>query len=157
MPGYGVVDASEGGGLLPWSWAEEQLVASHDYWVTTTWPGRGPHIMPVWGVWHLGAVWFSSSLRSRKVRNLERSPRCSIATENTTEPVILEGVGRIVTDPSTIAGFAEAMNRKYATDYPEDFYDPDVNATVRVQPSWAMAMIEANFTGSPTRWAFPES
>lgn len=159
MPGYGVLGPSEGTGLLPWSWAEERLTSSHDYWVTTVWPGRGPHLMPVWGVWHQGAVWFSSSVESRKIRNLERSPRCSVATDDPQEPVVMEGEARIVTDLDAIAAFARRINGKYDTNYDVGFYDPAANATVEVRPAWAMALTEEDFTGSPTRWTFgsPES
>ena len=40
MPGYGVQPATEGTGLLPWSWAEERLTAAHEYWVATGSPTR---------------------------------------------------------------------------------------------------------------------
>src|SRR5262249_17191311 len=51
MPGYGTLPAGEGGGLLPWSWAEERLARSHDYWLATVTPDGAPHLMPVWAVW----------------------------------------------------------------------------------------------------------
>jgi len=51
MPGYGLLDAAQGAGLLPWSWAVERLQRSHDYWVATVRPDGRPHVMPVWGVW----------------------------------------------------------------------------------------------------------
>jgi pyridoxamine 5'-phosphate oxidase-like protein len=51
MPGYGTKSPTEGRGLLPWSWAEERLAQSHDYWVATVQPDGRPHLMPVWGVW----------------------------------------------------------------------------------------------------------
>jgi hypothetical protein len=35
MPGYGMVGANEGTGLLPGSWATERLARSHDYWLAT--------------------------------------------------------------------------------------------------------------------------
>ncbi len=54
MPGYGVVGAEEGSGLLPWSWARSRLEHSRNYWVATTWPDGRPHVMPVWGVWQDG-------------------------------------------------------------------------------------------------------
>jgi hypothetical protein len=38
MPGYGLLDAAQGTGLLPWSWAEERLESSHDYWLATLRP-----------------------------------------------------------------------------------------------------------------------
>lgn len=154
MPGYGVVD--DGDGMLAWSVAEERLTSSHEYWITTTWPGHGPHLMPVWGVWHQGAVWFASSIGSRKVANLTRSPRCSMATDDPQEPVVIEGTGRIVGDADEIATFAELMGAKYGYDYEPGFFDPAVNATVEVRPSWAMALTEEDFTESPTRWTFPD-
>ena len=91
MPGYGVVAADAGSGLLPWSWAERQLVSSRNYWLSTSWPDGRPHSMPVWAVWHEGALWFSSSRRSRKSRNLARDPRCVLTTEDARQPVVIEG------------------------------------------------------------------
>lgn len=82
MPGYGVRGADEGTGLLPWTWAEERLAGSHDYWVATAAADGRPHLMPVWGMWHDGALWFSSSTRSRKARNLRSNTRCSISTND---------------------------------------------------------------------------
>jgi hypothetical protein len=73
--GTGIVGPAEGSGLLPWSWAEQRLVASRNYWVATSWPDGRPHAMPVWGLWDNGAFWFSSSRRSRKARNLANDPR----------------------------------------------------------------------------------
>ena len=40
MPDYGILDAYEGEGLLPWDWAAERLSVSHNYLVATTRPGR---------------------------------------------------------------------------------------------------------------------
>jgi hypothetical protein len=38
MPDYGILDAYEGEGLLPWDWAAERLSVSHNYMVATTRP-----------------------------------------------------------------------------------------------------------------------
>jgi PPOX class probable F420-dependent enzyme len=154
MPGYGTVGPDEGRGLLPWSWAEERLVKSHDYWVATARPDGRPHLMPVWAVWDGGALWFSSSVGSRKARNLLAEPHCSIATDNAWEPVVLEGVARVVTDHDELARYIALENDKYGTDYGVDFLDPAVNATFRVEPSWVFTLTEEDFTGSPTRWVF---
>ena len=43
MPGYGILDAQSGKGLLPWSWAVERLSDGHNYWVETTRPDGRPH------------------------------------------------------------------------------------------------------------------
>jgi hypothetical protein len=110
--------------------------------------------MPVWAVWLDGAVWFSSSLRSRKIRNLAANPRCTVSTEDADNPVIVSGTAKITTDLAEIAGFLAASNAKYEVDYGIDFLDPAVNATVRLVLSWAFALRHGNFNGSPTRWVF---
>ena len=156
MPGYGTEPAGpDGMRLLPWSWPEQRLASSHDYWVATRWPDGRPHVMPVWGVWLEGALWFSSSLGSRKARNLAADPRCAATTDNAQEPVVIEGAVERVTDGEEIAAMVASVNAKYAVSYGVDFYDPAVNATFRLAPSWAFGLVEADFTGSPTRWRFP--
>ncbi|MQA84887.1 MAG: pyridoxamine 5'-phosphate oxidase [Streptosporangiales bacterium] len=154
MPGYGIAGPDEGTGLLPWSWAEERLVSSRNYWVATVWPDGRPHAMPVWGVWEDDVFWFSSGLRARKIRNLMANPRCVVTTENPDEPVVLEGTAEIVTEHEKLAEFIARTNAKYDTDYSVDFLDPKVNATVGVRPSWVFALTESDFGGSPTRWTF---
>jgi len=124
MPGYGIVDADRGSGLLPWSYAEERLAASRNYWLATVRPDARPHVMPVWAVWHDGSLWFSSSLGSRKIRNLRANPHCVATTERADDPVVLEGTAEIVTDLDVIADFLAHSNAKYEVDYGVDFLDP---------------------------------
>jgi hypothetical protein len=154
MPGYGVQNAEEGTGLLPWSWAVERLTASHDYWLATARPDARPHMMPVWGVWWQDALWFSSSLGSRKARNIRGNEHCVVATDDAHNPVIVEGTATRVTAPGVIVGFNDTVNAKYGTDYPVDFYDPAVNGVFRLEPTWAFGVTAGDFTGSPTRWTF---
>ena len=154
MPGYGILGHDEGTGLLAWSWAEDRLRRSHDYWVASTWPDGRPHVMPVWAVWHDRALWFSSSLRSRKARNLAADPRCAVTTDDALHPVVVEGTAMRVTHLDAIGGMLAVMNEKYDTGYGIDFLDPAVNACFRVGPTWAFALDEGDFTGSPTRWRF---
>jgi len=154
MPGYGVLDASQGTGLLPWSWALERLERSHDYWVATVGPDGRPHVMPVWGVWIDDALWFSSSRGSRKARNLAARPQCAITTDNAYEPVVIEGQAELIDHPAAIASFVARTNQKYATEYSIEFFSSPSNACFRVRPAWAFGLTESDFTGSPTRWTF---
>lgn len=154
MPGYGILPADRGTGLLPWSWARQRLTDSHDYWVATVRPDGRPHVMPVWGLWLDGALWFSSSRRSRKLLNLLERPDCVMTTDDPLDPVVLEGRAEVVSDLAVIAYFLDALNAKYGTDYRPDFLDPAVNATLRVDPDQAIGMLHGDFTGSPTRWRF---
>jgi PPOX class probable F420-dependent enzyme len=155
MPGYGVLPADQGSGVMPWSEAEQRLTASHDYWCATVRPDGRPHAMPVWGVWLAGRVWFSSSLGSRKARNLAADPRCTITTDDALNPVVVDGVAERVTDADRIAAFVDAVNAKYDADMTVDFLDPAVNGTYAVRPVTVIAMTHDDFTGSPTRWMFP--
>jgi len=155
MPGYGVLPAAAGGGLLTWAETERRLTVSHDYWCATVWPDGRPHVMPVWGVWHAGALWFSSGLRSRKARNLAADPRCSLATDDALHPAVLEGRAERVVDPDRIDGFRRAVNAKYDAGIAADFLDPAVNGTYAVAPRRVIALSEDDFAGSPTRWTFP--
>src|SRR4030081_968866 len=89
MPGYGLPTA--GTGLLPWSWAEQRLKKSHNYWITTVKPDGSPHTMVVWGLWIDGQFLFSTGRKSRKARNLAKNPNCVVSTEHAHEAVIVEG------------------------------------------------------------------
>ena len=124
MPGYGIAGPTEGSGLLHWSWAAERLTAARNYWVATVWPDGRPHIMPVWGMWDDSTLWFTSSAGSRKVRNLTADPRCSITTEDASDPVIIEGTAHISTELPVLRRVVDLMNAKYRTDYRVDFLDP---------------------------------
>ncbi|HVV10076.1 pyridoxamine 5'-phosphate oxidase family protein [Amycolatopsis sp.] len=154
MPGYGTLPPDEGSGLLPWSWAVRRLQDSHDYWVSTVWPDGRPHLMPVWAVWHDEALWFSSALHARKIRNLRANPAVSAATDDPLNPVVLEGTAKVVADTVSLRGFLSQINAKYGTDYGGELIDPVSHATVRVRPKWVFGLDEADFPGSPTRWKF---
>ena len=154
MPGYGVSPANEGSGLLAWSWAEERLTASKNYWVVTVWPDGRPHSMPVWGMWHESAFWFSSSLPSRKSKNLSADPRCVVTTEDAENPVVVEGVAELVTRAADLATMLALENAKYATDYGIEMLDPALNSCFGVRPRWVFGLQSGDFTGSPTRWTF---
>lgn len=153
MPGYGI--ASDTRGMLPWSWAEERLIGARQYWLSTLRPEGLPHLMPVWGVWHHSALWFSTGHRSRKARNLAANPRCMVSTERADEPVVVEGTAHPISDPTQI----EAMGKVYAAKYGS--FDPDLGQVFRVEPHVVFGFIEneEHFAASATRWEFspPES
>jgi hypothetical protein len=150
MPGYGIQGPKEGSGLLPWSWAIERLTASHDYWVATVDADGKPAVMPVWGAWIDDAVWFSSGPKSRRARNLQRDPRCTITTDNALEPAVVEGTAQRVDDRNAAEAFCAAANAKYGESMTVEFVLE--NALFRVPPAVAYGLTEADFTGTPTKW-----
>lgn len=154
MPGYGTLPAGEGRGLLPWSWAEERLVRSHEFWLATVTPEGVPHLMPVWAVWRDGTLWFSSSNGSRKARNLGAEPQCTLSTEDPREPVVVRGRARRITDWDALRAFLECENTKYGTEYGTQMVDPASNSVFALVPEWVFALDSRDFTGSPTRFVF---
>jgi nitroimidazol reductase NimA-like FMN-containing flavoprotein (pyridoxamine 5'-phosphate oxidase superfamily) len=154
MPGYGTLPATQGRGLLPWEWAERRLAASRNFWLATAAGDGAPHLMPVWAVWLDGRLWFSSASGSRKARNLEAQPRCSLATEDPAEPVVVHGRAGRVTERDLLLGVLAAENAKYGTDYGEEMVDPAANRVFALRPEWVFALDSTDFTGTPTRFAF---
>lgn len=153
MPGYGTLPATEGQGLLSWDWAEQRLHRSRNFWLATAADGA-PHLMPVWAVWLDGRLWFSSASGSRKARNLAAQPRCSLATEDPVEPVVVHGQAQRVTERHQLLAVLAAENTKYGTDYGEDMIDPAANSVFALRPEWAFALDSTDFTGTPTRFTF---
>lgn len=151
MPGYGILDAESGIGLLPWSWAVERLSKAHNYFLATTRPDGRPHVMPMWGVWINDAFYFSTGKQSRKARNLEANPHCVICPENAEESVILEGLAEEVYDAFLYREFADAYGAKYHWDM-EGFAEP----LYVVRPKVVFAFIETGdqFSSTATRWTF---
>jgi PPOX class probable F420-dependent enzyme len=154
MPGYGMRPAGEGSGLLPWSWVEDRLARSHDFWLATVTPQGVPHLMPVWAVWHEGRLWFSSANRSRKARNLAAEPRCTVSTDDPREPVVVRGRAQRVTERDALASMLAAENAKYGTGYGLEMVDPASDSVYALLPEWVFALDASDFTGSPTRFTF---
>jgi nitroimidazol reductase NimA-like FMN-containing flavoprotein (pyridoxamine 5'-phosphate oxidase superfamily) len=157
MPGYGILDADGGRGLLPWDWAVERLTRARNYWIATTYPNGLPHCVPVWGVWldDDNAFYFSSGTQSRKARNLAANPNCVVCPEDGIQAVSLEGVAGKITDAATIRRFVEAYNPKYNWDLkPETVLDMGPIFAVRPRKVIAVDATPGEFQGSATRWLF---
>lgn len=150
MPGYGI--SSSPAGLLEWSWADERLRGSHNYWVATASPSGQPHLAAVWGVWDGSAFWFSTGGRSRKARHLDANPLVAVAAEEAAESVVVHGRTVRVTDPAQL----DAIRSTYVAKYGDAFPDPNDNPVYRVDADVVIGVIEneADFTTRATRWRF---
>jgi hypothetical protein len=49
--------------------------------LATASPSGQPHVVPVWFLWEQGAVRISSYQSTRKVKDLERNPRCALVVD----------------------------------------------------------------------------
>jgi PPOX class probable F420-dependent enzyme len=138
-------------GLLDWKWAEERLVAARNYWLTTVRPDGSPHAMPVWGLWHEGAFYFSSAPDSRKARNLVANPAVTVHLESGDEVVVVEGVADQESDEELLRRLGDDYSRKYAFDVTFTGGRP----LVVVRPGVAYAWVEQDFPKTATRFTFP--
>ena len=150
MPEYGLLDAGQGRGLLPWQWAQERLEAAFRYWVATTRPDGRPHAAPVWGIWWENAFYFSTGRRSRKARNLAQNPNSVVSIEVGSEAVIVEGTAELINDADTLKRLAPIYAGKYGVGFTED------SPVFVVRPVVVFGFIDdqAEFSGSATRWRF---
>jgi hypothetical protein len=141
-PAYGIHEGEEG--MLDWSWADERLARSRNYWISTADADGAPAAAPVWGVWHDGALFFGTSPRSRKGRNMARDPRVAVHLESGDEVVLFHGEAETVSPPTEVL---DAYEAKYA-------YRPEVDGLYRVRPRYALAWLEADYPRTATRFDF---
>ena len=151
--GYGFPESTKG--LLPWSWAEQRLKKSHNYWITTVKPDGSPHTMVVWGLWQDDRFVFSTGSKSRKARNLEQNPRCLVCNEHAHEAIIVEGVAEIA-DVAMRRKMIPAYERKYKFDLSsmKDDMLSMKEPVYAVRPRLVFAMYEKHFQSKSTRWKF---
>jgi hypothetical protein len=152
-PGYGFPKTSKG--LLPWTWAEQRLKKSHNYWITTVKPDGSPHTMVVWGLWQDGRFLFSTGGGSRKARNLSRKKNCVVCTEHAHEAVIVEGVAKIA-DIAARRKLLPAYEKKYKFDMSkmkEDILSMK-EPVFAVRPHVVFGLWEKFFQSKSTRWKF---
>jgi hypothetical protein len=157
MPGYGLSEGQKG--LLPWSWAEQRLKKSHNYWVTTVKQegsqGASPHTMVVWGLWQDARFLFSTGSKTRKARNLAQNQNCVLCTEHANEAVIVEGTTEIA-DVAARRKFLPAYQRKYKFDMKrmKDDILSMKEPVFAVRPRVVFGLWEKYFVEKSTRWAF---
>jgi Pyridoxamine 5'-phosphate oxidase len=153
MPGYGLPENDEG--LMPWTWAEQRLKKSHNYWITTVKPDRSPHTMVVWGLWQDGRLLFSTGSKSRKARNLARNQACVVCTEHAHEAVIVEGIAEIADVPAR-RKFLSTYEREYKFDMKG--MEQDIlsmkEPVFAVRPRVVFGLWEKHFVEKTTRWTF---
>lgn len=157
-PGYGFPKGIKG--LLPWSWAEQRLKKSHNYWIVTVKTDGSrhdvsPHSMIVWGMWQDGRFLFSTGSQSRKARNLAENPNCIVCTENAAEAVIVEGVAEIA-HVAARRKMIPAYERKYHWDLSnmKDDMLSMKEPVFAVRPRVVFALWEKHFQQKSTRWKF---
>lgn len=78
----------------------------HTCWLTTLNADGGPHVTGIGALWVDDTFWFTTRRTSRKGRNLDRDPRCVVATSTLAADLVLEGRAALVTDRLLVAARA---------------------------------------------------
>lgn len=157
MPaGYGVPESTEG--LLSWAQVTDRLTAAAQYWMATTRPDGRPHVVPRWGAWLGGHLWYDGSPETVHVRNLMVDGACALHLEDGWEVVIVEGTSRPSPPPGLDLGarIAAEFTRKYG----DKGYAPEAAAwegpgsggLLQFTPIKAMAWFD--FPKDVTRFSF---
>ena len=157
MPdGYGVPEGSEG--LLEWPTIEQRLVEARHYWMATTRPDGRPHVVPRWGVWLEGALYYDGSPETLHARNAEARPACVLHIGEGADAISLDGESR-ASDPVT-GELGERIAAAIGAKYGSDGYRPEADAWsgadaggLRIfRPSKALAWFD--FPNDLTRFHF---
>ncbi len=112
--------------LMEWQSVSSRLAAAINYWISTADSNAVPIARPIDGIWVDDVFYFGGHPNVRWRRNLRVNPKACLTLDNTTSPVIVEGVV-VVTglDAELASRVADASNAKYkfnqtAADFRED-------------------------------------
>ena len=81
----------------------------HTFWLSTIDGDGRPHLTAVGAFWVDGHYYFCGGPRSRKIRNVEREPRCAFAVAVHGYDVALEGRAVRVTDEARLQSLAKVF------------------------------------------------
>jgi PPOX class probable F420-dependent enzyme len=108
---------------------ERRLQTEQNLWLATVRPNSTPHVVPIWFAWVAGKIYLCTGAESVKVRNLKQNPQVSIALEDGTQPVVIEGSAKPIGAPPPPV--IEAFKQKYDWDISTD---GEYNQVVEIEP-----------------------
>ena len=161
------VDPTAATDPLPWSRALAPLeggsLSEAAAFLGTVRPDGRPHSARIGAAWHDGHVYFQTGLQSRKARNLEANPACTLSTSLKGIDLVFEGVAERVTDSETLEAVAGVWREGgWAADVCGDGIVAPYNAPGTGPPPWPVFRVSAHTLfgvaneepyGS-TRWRF---
>ncbi len=93
--GYGVSEDMKG--ALRWISVRRVLEGSLRYWIATSGPKDGPHLVQQWAGWVDDTLYFGGSDKTRWSRHLRQDPRAAVSVERTGYSIMVEGRAEILT------------------------------------------------------------
>lgn len=137
----------------------------HTCWLATIDADGRPHVTGVGAFWDDGVWWVVTARTSRKGRNLERDPRCSISLATHDFDVTVEGTAELVEDPEVVARIAavaaadgwpaspDETGTAITAAYSAPSAGPPPWHVYRITPTAATALVTVE-PGGATRWTF---
>jgi len=135
----------------------------HTFFLSTVDADGRPHVTGVGAMWVDGRYYFSGGPRSRKIRNIERDPRCALGVAATGYDISLEGRALRVTDEADL----ERLARVFAADgwaptVADGGFTHEFSAPSAGPPPWwvyeftpeQVYAVMGKEPGGATRWTF---
>jgi len=150
-----------------WADAHRQLVDTYAIrtttWLSTVNAGGRPHAVAVGALFVEGVWWFTSGPGTRKSRDLDANPRCSVSTATAGMDVTVEGRAERITDPGVLRRMAAvyssqgwpatATDEGLTAEYSAPSAGPPPWSLYRVEPEVAFALATSE-PQSATKWRF---
>src|SRR5512135_2642505 len=97
---------------------ERRLQTEQNLWLATVRPNGTPHLVPIWFVWVAGKIYLCTGADSVKVSNLMQNPHVSLALEDGSQPLVIEGQARPIgaAPQPVIAAFQKKYDWNISTD-----------------------------------------
>jgi PPOX class probable F420-dependent enzyme len=142
------------GGHIAWDWFDRNLRAQRSIWLATTRPDGRPHAMPLWFVWDGEQVFFITSIRTQKHRNLQHEATVVLHLGDGDDVIVLEGAAELLTAADDLARLDGAYRAKYVDPYSgaeASIHDNAEDRAYRVKPirifGWMYGVV-----GTRTDW-----
>jgi hypothetical protein len=162
------LDTTSGTDAIPWNRPLDLLDggAFHDgaaAFLGTVRPDGRPHSARIGAAWYDGHVYFQTGRQTRKARNLEVNPACTLSTSLTGIDLVFEGLAERVTEGPTLEAVAAVWREGgWAAEVREDGIVAPYNAPGTGPPPWQVYRVAAHTvlgvaTAEPygaTRWRF---
>jgi hypothetical protein len=137
------------------------------FWLSTVRPDGGAHSMPCFAAWSGSSFFIATKAGKRKTRNLDANPSCVLTKDAGDAHLVVEGIGRRLTDESGLQAASEAMLRIYEwpTTPAGDELDAEYGAPTsggppyrayEIRPVKAFGFPTDGEKFAPTRWLFHE-
>lgn len=135
--------------LLAWDFVDEQMAQAEYYWINTVNKGLGPHVVPIWGVWHASRIHFDGSPQTGWAQNLVRNSQIAVHLPNAEKVVVIYGTARIIEDDE----LDEQEWHQLDSTYQKKYNVPEGSPYWFVEPRKVLAWNGGNLQ-TMTRWIF---